>query len=68
MFIPWFTKPDTQKKILQVVNLSPNESVLERIEEVHPMRQIAVMSVVQVLVFGFMLLSFWLINVGLGKI
>jgi hypothetical protein len=68
MFIPWFTKPDTQKKILQVVNLSPNESVLERIEEVHPMRQIAVMSVVQVLVFGFMLFSFWLINVGLGKI
>jgi len=68
MFIPWFTKPDTQKKILQVVNLSPDESVLERIEEVHPMRQIAVMSVVQVLVFGFMLLSFWLINVGLGKI
>jgi len=68
MFIPWFTKPDTQKKILQVVNLSPNESVLERIEEVHPMRQIAVMSVVQVLVFGFMLLSFWLINLGLGKI
>jgi hypothetical protein len=68
MFIPWFTKPDTQKKILQVVNLSPNESVLERIEEVHPMRQIAVMSVVQVLVFGFMLFSFWLINLGLGKI
>jgi len=68
MFIPWFTKPDTQKKILQVVNLSPDESVLERIEEVHPMRQIAVMSVVQVLVFGFMLLSFWLINVGLDRL
>ena len=68
MFIPWFTKPDTQKKILQVVNLSPDESVLERIEEVHPMKQIAVMSVVQVLVFGFMLLSFWLINVGLDRL
>jgi hypothetical protein len=62
MYVPWFTKPDTQKKILQVVNLSPDESVLERIEEVHPMKQIAVMSVVQVLVFGFMLLSFWVIN------
>ena len=62
MYVPWFSKPDTQKKILQVVNLSPDESVLERIEEVHPMKQIAVMSVVQVLVFGFMLLSFWLIN------
>ena len=68
MFIPWFTKPDTQKKILQVVNLSPDESVLERIEEVHPMKQIVVMSVVQVLVFGFMLLSFWLINVGLDRL
>jgi hypothetical protein len=68
MYVPWFSKPDTQKKILQVVNLSPDESVLERIEEVHPMKQIAVMSVVQVLVFGFMLLSFWLINVGLDRL
>ena len=68
MYVPWFTKPDTQKKILQVVNLSPDESVLERIEEVHPMKQIAVMSVVQVLVFGFMLLSFWLINLGLDRL
>ena len=68
MYVPWFTKPDTQKKILQVVNLSPDESVLERIEEVHPMKQIAVMSVVQVLVFGFMLLSFWLINEGLDRL
>jgi hypothetical protein len=68
MYVPWFSKPDTQKKILQVVNLSPDESVLERIEEVHPMKQIVVMSVVQVLVFGFMLLSFWLINVGLDAL
>jgi len=68
MYVPWFSKPDTQKKILQVVNLSPDESVLEKIEEVHPMKQIAVMSVVQVLVFGFMLLSFWLINVGLDAL
>ena len=68
MYVPWFSKPDTQKKILQVVNLSPDESVLEKIEEVHPMKQIAVMSVVQVLVFGFMLLSFWLINVGLDTL
>ena len=68
MYVPWFTKPDTQKKILQVVNLSPDTSVLERIEEVHPMKQIAVMSVVQVLVFGFMMLSFWLINLGLDRL
>ena len=57
-----------EEKLLQIVNLSPDVSVLDKIEEVHPMKQVAVMSVVQVLVFGFMLLSFWLINLGLGKI
>ena len=62
MYVPWFTKPDTEKKILQVVNLSPDESWIEKIVEVHPMKQVAIMSVVQVLVFGFMLLSFWTIN------
>ena len=51
-----------EEKLLQIVNLSPDISVLDKIEEVHPMKQIAVMSVVQVLVFGFMLLSFWTIN------
>ena len=54
-----------EEKILQYVNLSPDVSVLDKIEEVHPMKQVAVMSVVQVLVFGFMLLSFWVINKGL---
>ena len=68
MYVPWFTKPETEKKVLQIVNLSPDVSVLDKIEEVHPMKQVAVMSVVQVLVFGFMLLSFWLINLGLGTI
>ena len=68
MYVPWFTKPETEKKVLQIVNLSPDVSVLDKIEEVHPMKQVAVMSVVQVLVFGFMLLSFWLINLGLGQI
>jgi len=62
MFVPWFSKPDTEKKILQVVNLSPDESWIEKIVEVHPMKQVAIMSVVQILVFGFMLLSFWSIN------
>jgi len=57
-----------EEKILQYINLSPDVSVLDKIEEVHPMKQIAVMSVVQVLVFGFMLLSFWLINVGLDRL
>jgi len=51
-----------EEKLLQVVNLSPSESWIERIVEVHPMKQVAIMSVVQVLVFGFMLLAFWGIN------
>jgi hypothetical protein len=51
-----------ERKALQVVNLSPSESIVEKIVEVHPMKQVAVMSVVQVLVFGFMILSFWIIN------
>jgi len=65
MFIPWFTKPETEQKILQAANLAPSEDMLEKIVEVHPMKQIAIMSVVQVLVFGFMLLSFWVINLYL---
>ena len=68
MFIPWFTKPETEKKELQIVNLSPDESWIEKIVDVHPMKQVVIMSVVQVLVFGFMLLSFWLINVGLDRL
>ena len=48
------------KKILQVVNLSPSESWIEKIVEVHPMKQITIASIVQVLVFGFMLFAFWI--------
>lgn len=51
-----------EEKLLQIVNLSPSESWIEKIVEVHPMKQVAVMSVVQVVVFGFMILSFWIIN------
>ena len=40
----------TEKKLLQAANLSPSEEVLERIVEVHPMKQVAVMSVVQIVV------------------
>ena len=50
------------KKILQAVNLSPNESVVEKIVDVHPVKQVVIMSVVQIAVFGFMLLSFWFIG------
>ena len=48
------------KKILQVVNLSPSESWIEKIVNIHPMKQITVASIVQALVFGFMLLMFWI--------
>jgi hypothetical protein len=47
------------KKILQVVNLSPSESWIEKIVNIHPIKQITIASIVQVLVFGFMLLAFW---------
>ena len=48
------------KKILQVVNLSPSESWIEKIVDIHPMKQITVASIVQVAVFGFMLFMFWI--------
>jgi hypothetical protein len=54
------TNVKIDKKILQVVNLSPNESWIEKMPDVHPMKQITVASVVQVLVFGFMLFMFWI--------
>lgn len=60
-------KKTTEEKLLQVANLSPDIDLLDRIEQVHPMKQITIMAVVQVVVFGFMLLAFQLINLGLGK-
>ena len=58
-------KKSTEQKILQAANLAPSEDMLEKIVEVHPMKQVAIMSVVQVLVFGFMLVCFWTINLFL---
>jgi hypothetical protein len=58
-------KKTTEEKLLQVANLSPDESWIEKIVDVHPMKQVAIMSIVQVGVFGFMLLSFWLIQIAL---
>tara|TARA_R110001606_G_scaffold394267_1_gene565006 strand:+ start:859 stop:1065 length:207 start_codon:yes stop_codon:yes gene_type:complete len=52
----------TEKKLLQIVNLSPSEEWMERIVEIHPMRQIFWATIVQVLVFGFMMLAFSIIN------
>ena len=45
-----------EKKILQVVNLAPSESIVEKLVEVHPMKQVFWASVIQVCVFGFMIL------------
>lgn len=43
-------KESVDKKILQAVNLSPNESIIEKLTEMHPMRQITYASVIQVTV------------------
>ena len=58
-------KKETEQKILQAANLAPSEAMIERIVEVHPMKQVAIMSVVQVIVLASMLLGFYLINLGL---
>jgi hypothetical protein len=52
----------TEEKALQIVNLSPSESAIEKLVEMHPMRQVAWASVIQITVFGFMLLSFTIID------
>ena len=54
-----------EEKILQIVNLSPSEDWVEKIVEVHPMKQIFWASIIQGCVFGFMLFSFWGISIGL---
>ena len=49
-------------ELLRVVNLSPPKVDINKLEKVHPMKQIFWAAVIQVAVFGFMLLSFWVIN------
>ena len=44
-----------QKKALQIINLSPSESIVEKLTEIHPMRQITYASIIQVSVFFGML-------------
>ena len=42
-----------QKKALQIVNLAPSESIIEKLTEMHPMKQITYASAIQVIVlFG----------------
>jgi len=55
-----------EEKLLQVANLSPSEDMIEKIVDVHPMKQVAIMSVVQLGALTFMLLSFFLIDLVVG--
>ena len=48
-------KASASRKVLQVVNLSPNESIVEKLTEMHPMRQVTYASIIQVSVFFGML-------------
>ena len=52
----------TEEKVLQAVNLAPSDSMIGRLAEMHPMKMVAWASVIQLLVFGFMLLSFYTIG------
>ena len=52
----------TEEKLLQIVNLSPSEQWMERIVEIHPMRQIVWATIIQAVVFGFMMTAFASIN------
>ena len=54
----------TEKKLLQVANLAPSEDMLEKIVKIHPMKQVAVMSVVQIVVLMFMGATMYLIKLG----
>jgi len=52
----------TEEKILQAVNLSPDESIVEKLVEIHPMKQVFYASIIQICVLGFMLGSMALID------
>ena len=60
--VPWFQKPENERTALQIVNPSPSESSIEKLVEMHPMRQVFWASIIQISVFGFMLLSFYIID------
>ena len=51
-----------EEKILQAANLSPDPKILDTLVKMHPMRQIFWATIVQVSVFGFMMLAFWTID------
>ena len=60
--VPWFQKPENERTALQIVNLSPSESSIERLVDMHPMRQVFWASIIHASVFGFMLLAFYTID------
>ena len=51
-----------EEKLLQAANLAPSEEWIEKITEVHPMRQIFIMSIVQIVVLAFMGISMFAIG------
>ena len=55
-------KTTTEKKLLQAANLAPSEEWIEKVTEVHPMRQIFIMSIVQIVVLAFMGISMFAIG------
>ena len=44
-----------EKKVLQIVNLSPSESWVEKLTIIHPMKQITYATIIQVAMFFSML-------------
>jgi len=56
-------KKSTEKRVLQAANLAPSEDMLEKIVEIHPMRQVAIMSIVQIVVLAFMGVSMYIVQV-----
>jgi hypothetical protein len=51
-----------KEKVLQYANLAPSESIIEKLTEIHPMKQVFWASIIQISVFGFMLLAFFIID------
>ena len=51
-----------EEKLLQAANLAPSEEWIEKITEVHPTRQVFIMSIVQIVVLAFMGISMFAIG------
>tara|TARA_Y100001937_G_scaffold16831_1_gene23191 strand:+ start:175 stop:351 length:177 start_codon:yes stop_codon:yes gene_type:complete len=51
-----------EEKLLQAVNLSPDESVIEKLVEMHPMRQVFWASIIQMTMLGLMGLAMFTIG------